>query len=268
MSLEESRIQEYLRWYKVSREVLPNLIPSLKEDKIKENISSKDWLIFPLPYEEGKQQAVNRPDPHIDITLRDPGKIRVGIRCNTVKSVEKLKNILESHHLKEKTQLIQQMRALDDRFFTQVISKQKEYNFAQAPKHETLFAAKSNTIDEAAIEQIFNLVDEIRQRGLDKKSEQGLGFLPEAPVIDLVVISLPLEEEDFRSALVMVGPIFETCRRVKTRSEINLERKRAEKAKTKAQFEGFICHKCQMKFPIDGKPRFCPNCGTYVSDRF
>ena len=72
MSLEESRIQEYLRWYKVSREVSPNLIPSLKEDKIKENISSKDWLIFPLPYEEGKQQAVNRPDPHIDITLRDP----------------------------------------------------------------------------------------------------------------------------------------------------------------------------------------------------
>ncbi|MBS7619322.1 hypothetical protein KEJ21_01555 [Candidatus Bathyarchaeota archaeon] len=268
MILDESREQEYLKWYQVAREALPNLIPTLTDDEIKEHISMKDWLIFPLPTEEGKLQAVNRPDPHIDITLRDPGKIRIGIRCNTVKSVEKLKNILESHHLKEKTQLIQQMRSLDDGYHTQIISKKKEYNLAQAPKHETLFDAKSNTIEEAKIEQIFNLVDEIRKRGIDKKSEQGLGFLPEAPVIDLVVVSLPLDEEAFRSALAKIGPIFEICRRVKTRSEINFKRKRAEKVKTKARFEGYICHNCQTKFPMDGKPRFCPNCGTYISNLY
>lgn len=268
MSLDESKIQDYIKWYKIAKDVLPNLIPSLNEDEIKENISSKDWLIFPLPSEEGKQEAVNRPDPHIDITLRDPGKIRIGIRCNTIKSVEKLKNILERHHLKEKIQLIQQMRALDDRFSTQIISKQKEYNFAQAPKHETLFIAKSNIIDEAAIKNIFNVVDEIRQRGLDKKSEQSLHFLPEAPVIDLVVISMPLDEENFRSALAMIGPIFETCRRVKTRSEINFERRKSKKAKMKTHFEEYTCYKCHIKLPIDSNSRFCPNCGAYLLSPF
>ena len=247
------------------------MIPSLKDNEIKENISSKDWLIFPLPTEEGKLQAVNRSDPHIDITLRDPGKIRIGIRCNTVKSVERLRNILEIYHLNEKTQLVQQLRALDDRFFTQIISKHKEYNFAQAPKHETLFDEKSNTLNEAKIEQIFNLVKEIRQRGIDKKREQSLGFLPEAPVIDLVAVSVPLEEEAFRSALAIIGPIFETCLRVKTQSEIVREKKRPAKKRSKV-FVGYICTRCSTKLQVQEvtnlRSNFCPKCGTLVEPLF
>lgn len=270
MGLDTLRRQEYLKWYKVSREVLPSLIPSLEEEDVQRHVSSRDWLIFPLPTETERKQAVNRPDPHIDITLREPGKIRIGIRCNTIRSVEKLRNILDGYHQQQKAQLVEQLRALDDRFVTLVLSKQKEYNFAQAPRHETLFYAKSNTLDEAKITEIFGLVDGIRQRGIDKKREQVMSFLPEAPVIDVVTVSLPLDEEIFRSALAKIGPIFETCLRIKTRSEISRERKKLAKKSVKVELVGFICPRCQTKLPKqeDTRIRFCPTCGTRIKPLF
>ncbi|MFB0523402.1 MAG: hypothetical protein ACETV1_06555 [Candidatus Bathyarchaeia archaeon] len=270
MGVNTLRKQEYLEWYNVSREVLPSLVPSLKDEDVQQLVSLRDWLIFPLLTEVERKQAVNRPDPHIDITLRDSGKIRIGIRCNTVKSVEKLRNILDGYHRQEKTQLLEQLRALDDRFVTLVISKQKEYNFAQAPKHETLFHAKSNSLDEAKIREIFSLADEIRQRGIDTRKEEALSFPPEAPVIDIVVISLPLDEETYRSALAKIGPIFETCLSIKTRSELTQEKKRLAKQMAKVEFVGFICPRCQTKLPKqkDVGLIFCPTCGTRVKPLF
>jgi len=270
MGIDTLRRQEYLKWYDVSREVLPSLIPSLKDEDAQQLVSLRDWLIFPLPTEVERKQAVNRPDPHIDITLRDSGKIRIGIRCNTLRSVEKLRNILDGYHQREKMQLVEQLRSLDDRFVTLVISKQKEYNFAEAPKHETLFYAKSNTLDEAKIREIFSLVDEVRQRGIHRKREQVLSFLPEAPVIDIVVISLPLDEEIYRSVLAKIGPIFETCLSIKTRSELTREKKRLAKEMAKVEFVGFICPRCQTKLPKLKNVGliFCPTCETRVKPLF
>jgi hypothetical protein len=218
--------------------------------------------------ETDRKQAVNRPDPHIDITVRDPGKIRIGIRCNTIRSVEKLRNILDGYHQQEKAQLVEQLKALDDRFVTVVQRKRKEYNFAEAPQHEELFCAKSNALDEVKIREIFNLVDEIRQRGLDQRKEQVLGFLPEAPVIDVVAVSLPLDEQTFRSALAKMGPILETCLRIKTSSEISRERKRIAREMAKAVFVGFVCPQCQRKFSKEDRHRFCPSCGTLIKPLF
>jgi len=270
MGIDLSRKLEYLKWFNISKEMLPSLIPSLKDGDVQQLVSLRDWLIFPLPAEVERKQAINRPDSHIDITLREPGKIRIGIRCNTVRSVEKLRNILDGYHQKEKTLLLEQLRTLDDRYVTLVLSKQKEYNFAQAPKHETFFYAKSNTLDEAKIEQIFNLVDEIRQRGMDEKREQSLSFLPKAPVIDVVAVILPLNEEMYRSAIVKIGLIFETCLRIKTRPEIRRERKIIAKEKIKKEFVGFICLRCQTKLPKqkDVGLVFCPTCGTRAKPLF
>lgn len=246
------------------------MIPSLKDEDAPQQISSRDWFAFPLPTETERKQVVNRPDPHIDITLREPGKIRVGIRCNTLRSVEKLKNILDGYHRQEKDQLVKQLAALDDRFVTIVISKQKEYNFAEAPRHETLFHAKTNTLDEEKIREIFHLVGDIRQRGVDKKRDQALSFLPEAPVIDIVAVLLPLDEEIFRLALGKIGPIFETCLRIETSAEIARERKRIAKETPKTVFVGFRCPRCQTKFPKQEGAglRFCPTCGTRIKPQF
>ena len=263
MVLDESKIQEYIKWYNISKDTMPKLVPPLNEFEIRENVSSKDWLIIPLPFEEGKLQAVNRPSPHIDLTRREADKIRIGIRCNTIKSVDKMKIILEGHNLKEKIQLIYKMRKLDDRFLTQVISKQKTHNFAQSPYHKIICAIKSNTIDEVKINMIFNLIKEIRKRGIEEKNKYGYDFLPEAPVLDLVNVSLPLNKDDFCSALSMMGPIFEICLKLKTRFEKKRERKSVKKIK--GRLMGYICHRCDMKFTLENKPMFCPNCGTFIT---
>jgi hypothetical protein len=267
MDINALKMEEYIRLYKISRDQLPTLIPALTDEEVRKQVSQRDWLIFPLPYEVARKQAVNRPDPHIDITLREPGKVRIGIRCNTIKSVEKLKNILNGYHKNEKKQLINHMTSLDDRFLTSIMSKQKEYNFAQAPKHEVIFQERSNTIDEDKITKIFGLLDEIRQRGIDKKKEMFVDFLPEAPVIDLTSIKLSLDEKEYRLALSDIGKIFETCISIKTRSEIEREEKRAKKG-SKIHYKGYICQNCKTKFPLENKPMFCPKCGSHISQRY
>ena len=116
---------------------MPDLIPSLKDEEVQQVISMRDWLIFRLPKEEGKEQAVNRPDPHIDITLRESGEIRIGIRCNTIKSVEKLMNILDGYHQKEKVQLVERLRPLDDRFVALIINRKRRLQLRSGSDRST-----------------------------------------------------------------------------------------------------------------------------------
>ena len=266
MEVDEKKLREYVKLYQIARLQLPSLIPELTEFEIRQQVSARDWLIFPLFSEADRKEGVNRPDPHIDITLREPEKVRIGIRCNTIKSVDKLKNILNGYHAAEKDKLLLLMNSLDDRFITSIINKQKEYNFAQMPKHETIFQEKSNSINGIKIMEMFELIDKIRQRGIEKRKEQGVSFLPEAPVIDLTYVSVPLEEEAYRLAMIEIGKIYELCIRIKTISEIETIQKESNKRK-KVIFQGYICTKCKATFPLDQKPMFCPICGTYISQR-
>lgn len=260
--LDLDRKKQYLKWYRIAEKVLSDLLPPLTDDQILELISREDWFIFPLQYEADRRQAINRPLPHIDMTLRKEGKIRIGIRCNTVKSVENLKNILHDIHHREREELLQRLSSLGDDFQTLVLDKQKEYNFAQTPKHECMYSVQSNKVNEEKIQELFNTVEQIRDKGRRRMKEEELKHLPEAPVIDLVVIIIPLNEETFGQKLLVIRSIFEICAQIKTKAEIKRELKKLPK---EMELVGFRCERCNVEYPVQNeRKRFCEKCGMRV----
>jgi hypothetical protein len=129
---------DFLQWVRLSEEILgSSLVAHLPDEKVLELVSNRGgWIGLPLPGEFDKEEIENRPDPHIDLKLRS-NTIRIGMRCNTVKSIEKLANILEAAHSREKEELIAHMKRLDDDFATEVYSKIKERNFGERELSET-----------------------------------------------------------------------------------------------------------------------------------
>jgi hypothetical protein len=112
----------YVPWYRLAQDVLGDLLPNLSDAEIVSRVSRLNYLIFPLEGETTKDEAANRPDPHIDIKLGER-TIRIGLRCNSIASVEKMRNILDSFHSKEKQELLNELEKLDDDFQTAIYSK-------------------------------------------------------------------------------------------------------------------------------------------------
>jgi len=81
--------QDYISFFRLSEEVLGELLPKLSDDEIVNLVSNANWVAFPLPGELRKDEIENRPDPHIDLRL-SADTLRIGLRCNTVLSVDKL----------------------------------------------------------------------------------------------------------------------------------------------------------------------------------
>lgn len=233
MSITEREVNDYVSWYRSAQEVLGPLIPSLSDEEIKA-VSPKraNWFAIPLPSESSVEDVANRPDPHIDFKLMDDRRrIRIGIRCNTIASVEKLENILNSLHDQEKSELISEMQKLDGEFKTQVMAKIKETNFAHVDGYDTKFEISSNKIDESAINQVFDAARTIRNNGMVRKKDEGLSLNPETPVIDLCYVTIDADPSLFKEKLLQMKRMYEICLRVKTSSELRDEWKKKQKLK-------------------------------------
>jgi len=266
----QSKKIEYLKWYRACEEALGEVVPHLNDEEVLKLVSPTDWLAFPFPYENDLKDVANRPDPHIDITLREEGAICIGIRCNTKKSVEKLKNILHGYHAKDKTSLIEQMRGLDDDFETLVFDKKKESNFAQSPQYECLYANRSNQINEQEIDKIFRIVKDVNETGVSRMRDEGRTYPPEAPVIDIVRVKTPLKGELFKQKASKLKHIFQICINIKTESELRQEMKKMRQKKPQFTFVGYECPKCQTIYStkeFQGS-KFCLKCGTWLKPKF
>jgi len=259
---------DFVPWVRLSETVLgDDLMQILSDEQIEDLVSNKDWIGLLLPEEDGKDEMKSRADPHIDLKLTD-STIRIGMRCNTVKSVEKLANILEGYHSKDREELINVIRKLDDDFTTEVYAKIKDHNFSESGRYETKFKALTNSIDQSSIDRMFNEAKRIREEGTQRMKDELLPHNPVTPVIDVAYVTIPKDETQFTSKMSQLKPVFEISLRVKTTSELRAEeKKRAELRKTFIpRVRGYSCVKCGKEYSeADARRlRFCPADGMRI----
>lgn len=258
---------DYIAWYRLAQEVLGTLIPALTDEEIRAVSPRRaNWFAVPLASESSANEVANRHDPHVDFKLTDDGRrIRIGIRCNTVASVEKLENILNSFHGNEKADLVSEMQKLDGDFQTRVMAKIKETNFAHVDGYETKFEIASNSINDNVIEEIFEATRRIRNAGIVRKKDESLSLNPETPVLDLCYVTVSAEPSIFKEKLNQMKRIYEICLCVRTSSEL-----REESRKRKVDEEDFetkyVCAKCAKEFPVGSARgmRFCDEDGMRI----
>ncbi len=240
----------YFPLFRLAETVLQDLLPKLSDEEIFALVSNENWVAFPLPGEDTKDQIENRPDPHIDLKLTAT-TVRIGLRCNTVPSVEKLANILQDYHLPEKDALVESMQKLDDDFQTVVYAKIKEHNRQEKGDYETSFQRRTNQLDKKEIEAMFEESGRIRERGKNRMKDEHLPHNPVTPVIEIAFSTFDRgDDQMFVSKLSQLKPIYETCLKVKTAASIRAELRKSspKKSKMASRRAVFTCSKCGKKF--------------------
>lgn len=219
----------YIKYYKIAHDVLgKELLKTIDDNQITDEwLSREGWLMFPLPDENNLDEARNRLNPNIYIYPSIDGEneyVHLGITCNTLDSVEKMRNILDNYHSDEKDKLLASMKKLDDSFETKVSSKIKEIHFAQSPTYDDIFSIKSCEIANS-IDEMFENVKTIRSRGKERKKIKGTSHPIETPVIDLIYSVFKSDEDIFREKIQQIKQIFETCICIKDSVGLNKEKK-------------------------------------------
>ncbi|MDA4129478.1 MAG: hypothetical protein OK457_01785 [Thaumarchaeota archaeon] len=265
----EIQVQEQrsVKWYRLAEEVLgESLLAHLDDASIVNRVSGNEILIFPLPAEETKEQTSNRPDPVIYVIDREGDEtLQLGLECNTLKSVAKLRNILDAYHAGEKSEFLKCLLAVDDGFQTLVYTKLKPHNFAESPEYRADLKVQSNAINEAEIDRIFSLVDAIRQSGVEWRLKEGLSHPPEVPSIDIVCTQVAREEEPFKRKLDQIKALFEITLRVKNDSELRKAKVGTEKNKPKVT--KILCTSCKIEYSHEQyqESRFCRTCKNHMT---
>lgn len=261
---------QFERLYDLSKIVLQDLMPVRTREIMEMCVFERGVMVLPLPEETTKDELKSRANPSIFIIKsRDGDKIQIGIQCNTLKSVEKLQNILDSFHFREKYELIQGLATLDSAFHTVVYSKKKPYNFGQSPNYEKDLSFPSNSISEKEIGRLFNRVAEIRTNGIAQKKLSGRRDSPEIPAIGIAEVTIENDEAVITKMLEQIKPIYTSVLRIKTAQEIRKAKILASKLRNreKVALPPFIaCVKCNdrrefSREEYDITRGFCPSCG-------
>jgi predicted RNA-binding Zn-ribbon protein involved in translation (DUF1610 family) len=252
---------DYIPFFRLSEDILQELLPRLSEEQIIALVSNENWVPFPLPGEETKDEIDNRKDPHIDLKLTQSA-MRIGLRCNTVRSVDKLENILVEYHSPEKRALIQSLGELEDDFQTVVYAKIKEHNWSERAEYQSRFQKQTNLLDEAGVEEMFGISGQIREEGRNRMKDERLPHNPVTPVIELCFTTIESKNEQlFVSKLKQLKPIYETCLKVKTTAWIKAEERRntSGMSKMSTRIAQFKCPKCGKGFSKEEAMRrkFC-----------
>jgi hypothetical protein len=263
---------EYIPFFRLSEPVLGEIMPRLSDERIAELVSNENWVAFPISEEETKGEMENRLEPHIDLSLTDT-KVRLGIRCNPVQSVDKLQNILQEYHTLERNALVEAMKNLDDDFQTVVYAKLKEHFWFEKGEHQARFQRQTNQLDEAGIREMLAESSRIRQEGKTKMKEKNLSVNPETPVIEIAFTAIDRRDDRlFQHKLAQLKPIYETCLKVKTESSIRAEKKKraVEKSRVPSRTAIFSCPKCGTEFSKDEAQlrKFCDVDGMKIRVTF
>lgn len=271
---------DYSFWYRLAEEVFGSLIPHLSREEIAELTPKRtNWFAIPLASETDIKDVANRPDPHIDFKLQDDNTVRIGMRCNTVASVEKMENILDSLQSREKHELVEEMKKLDGDFHTQVLAKIKERNFAQVPDYDLMFDIPSNRVDELAIAKIFEKVKAIRDEGKrrmqqeeEEEENHHRNLNPETPVLDICFVTIKRDPDLFKKKLLQMKRMYEICLSIKTATELQSERRkemlamRSNNASNQEFVIKYKCSKCGKEYSHDSTTgmKFCDQDGMRI----
>ncbi|HYB04546.1 MAG TPA: hypothetical protein VED17_08790 [Nitrososphaerales archaeon] len=250
MEVQAPAKTEYIPFFRLSEPVLGQLLPRLSDEQIAELVSNENWVPFPVSEEETKGEMENRLEPHIDLSLTEI-TVRLGIRCNPVQSVDKLRNILEEYHTPERNALVEAMNNLDDDFQTVVYAKLKEHFWFEKGEHQARFQKQTNQLDEVGIRAMLTESSKIRQEGKTRMKEENLSVNPETPVIEIAFITLDRSDKRlFQHKLAQLKPIYETCLKVKTERCIRAEMKKlaTEKHRVPSRTAIFSCTVCGKQF--------------------
>jgi hypothetical protein len=228
--------------YRITESSLQTLVPKVTDEQIDKFISNNKWLVIPTSLEFNKKDSINRPDPNMFINLSESGKIELGIVCNTLKSVERMKNILHGFHGKEKTLIIDELSKLDGTFNTTLEKKIKHDNYAQTPIYEIDIKVPSQLIDDSTLHRIFQRSDEILIEGRLEMKQRKISWLPVSPHLNLALAWLDDNDDVFKEKVKQLEHVYEIALKIKTDKEIVADEKRrndsiiAEKQKQFAMY--------------------------------
>ena len=211
---------KYSKLYTIAESVFGESIPKLSGINIEGFISNENWLIIPKGKEQNLKDAISRDDPNLYFSFDSIGQVDIGIFCNTLESVRRLRNLLHSFHTVEKQKLVEQLLKLSPDFQTLIMRKVKENYHGQTPIYNPVLDFPTNTINEEKLGQIFQKIDLIMQESdnimkVDKKTWRVL-----APVIELARIKVQNNDTEFKKALAELKPIYEIVLRLKSDNEI------------------------------------------------
>jgi hypothetical protein len=229
--MNQAKISEYIRLYKLAVAAVSDesVLPSRSDTEIKDLISPAGWLGM-REKGENKEEAVNSKKPNIwvdineleeskrypdtvDEDISEPG-LRIGLYFNTIGALRNAKNLLQSHNVAQKEELLDRLSQLDDVYQTRLRRKIKSYNYAQTPNYETVLKFPTNKINDELIAKLFERSDEIEEEGRIKmKSEQ---VVQEFPSLDLVYIKLGEDGTEFAKRIKEVFEVYRIVRSIKS----------------------------------------------------
>jgi hypothetical protein len=245
---------KYVPWYRRAEPVLGGLVPSgMTDESIESLVSQTDWLIIPTPGESGRKDAVQRGDPNVYFSLDD--EIDLGLVCNTLKSIRKMRNILTGFHSDEKVEFLRLLNQLDGGFETTVGKKIYEHHWRQSPNYESVLRFPSNTMTENDFAKVFICADEIHQEGIGLRTRQGK-YRRLLPSVSLARTSFPVDTSIFVRKLEVLRPLYELSLSIKSDAQI-----RKETAKIPGG-QRVRCPKCGYGPIPELIARSCPRCHT------
>ena len=238
------------KWYRLAVDAIndTSLIPARSDTEILSFISEADWLMFsPL---SSIDEAKNSSLPNIYFNLiEDENKGEIGLSFNTVKAVDRLKNILSEYSGTEKRMLLDELLKLDGVWEIRVSRKIKDRIFSQKPKWKVEFSKKTNQIDDAIIDELVETSNTIREEGREKRESIKLKtgkFYLETPEVSLMVCDFDLSDENFIQRMREASKVLSICLSIKTDSQI---RKLQKTTKVEQKTTDIIK---------------CPNCGITI----
>lgn len=217
--------------------------------------------MLPLPHETELKHAESRPFPNIYLSRDQQNVLFLGLTCNTIESVEKMRNILLPHQNEQKQLLISYLKKLDPQFKLSLLAKLKDH-WSSIPTYRTEIELPSRDIDDISIIEIFRRADVIRKRGKEVPAVHSKNYPSETPVLELASAPIQGGKEEFVSKLGELKLVLQTCLRIRTKAEFDRE----EATRPKRKIVEYRCSKCGLYFSEDQyrASRFCPDDGMRI----
>ncbi|MEK6952733.1 MAG: hypothetical protein AABX29_06995 [Nanoarchaeota archaeon] len=218
---KEELIDKYKKlYYKVQtiaedKEVFPDLI----DEQFKEFVSKNDWMGVPS-FSISKKEMTNSDQGHIAISLkRDIFWINVWF--NSTKAVERFAGILSPVQKKEREELIDFLKKLDNKYKITINYAEKFYS--AGAKWQPLLEVNCNNLTDKDIENILQTIKNAKEKRSSRQKE-----LPKSQIATLSVALAEIEldiknEREVTEAILNSTRLFKIVHNLKSISAVRKE---------------------------------------------
>ncbi|MBN2336033.1 hypothetical protein JXL21_10785 [Candidatus Bathyarchaeota archaeon] len=210
---------KYIGWYRLVEEELGDLVPSLSDSDVMENVSADDLLV--IQGETSGQEEKPLPELHLGLSEKE---LELSVVYGTRMSVSHFENIFRDTHTEELKTLFTHLAALHPGYETRLYRKERGDS-----KPELVRKYLSSRMDEQLLHRLLEEAEELRKGGRQTVNDQSVYVQPYTPEIHLVWARMRLNQDEFREALREVKPIYALLSGIKTQRDII--RSRLEKPK-------------------------------------